>query len=398
MSRRVALISPWRSRCGIAVYAGDVYRQVRRHRVEVKVFACDEPCPCQSPEPAIAVENCWRMGEPPPWKLAIQIARFHPDLIHVQHEFGYFHPPEIWDEWLACLRSIGKPVVVTYHSVPELPNPETDVVVDAAIVPSPVGAALLRSRLGNLVCNVQHAVDGAIPVGNLREANSLATFGFLWHSKGYGRTLRAIAALRGEIPDLSLSILGSLADRVRAEQVDYFESLLREIHDAGLADRVDVCCGFRLRHEVNQTLQRKRVAVLHYDRTDDPPQLLDAATTISGKRLKDSRGPACSTGGIQSYGNIRAQSAALFTHWSAGLPCIVSNAERFDVTSDLEPALIRAPDGESLTQAIRWLCTDAAAYRDAQQRIVDCVRRNWENVADEHLQIFAQLSPHAFAG
>jgi hypothetical protein len=78
----------------------------------------------------------------------------------------------------------------------------------------------------------------------------------------------------------------------------------------------------------------------------------------------------------------------LFRMWSAGLPCIVSRAQHFELGSPMREALIRAPDVPQLISEIRRLCTSPAAYDSAVQRLSRHVTRTWTQVADDYERVF----------
>jgi len=432
---RIAVVSPWGSPCGISVYSGDVYGELARRGHTIQVFAMEEPVTAETPAD-IAVSRNWSMGQPPSWRLAVDLQQFRPDLIHVQHEISFFSPLPVWREWLDCLQRFGVPVVVTYHSVPDAATAITDLPVSAALVCSPVGASVLESRVSFPVFGVEHGVDGPIPASRQPEPHSLVTFGFLAECKGYERILRAMAELRFELPDLTLTIMGSLTSRALAWQIDYFQRLHQHIAALGLTGRVDISCGFRTLSEVRSVLSRKAVGVLHYDRTDRfvVSGLGDCAETAGScqEEVLGTTGPWAQDCRLGTSGNscvsqessksslpttnwgttdvrpaaaesnqghkvqagrvgIRCQSAAIFRMWSAGVPCIVSQAQHFDLGPTLRQALIRADSDRSLTDHIRRLCTSPEAYSAACEAVSTHVTRRWSDVADDHERAYAAV-------
>ncbi|HUQ72011.1 MAG TPA: glycosyltransferase [Planctomycetaceae bacterium] len=430
---RIAVVSPWGSPCGISVYSGDVYGELARRGHTIQVFAMEESLPAATPA-EVAVTRNWAAGQAPSWRFAIDLQQFHPDTIHVQHEIGFFSPLAVWREWLDCLRRFGVPVIVTYHSVPDAPTSITDLPVSAAVVCSPVGASLLESRVSFPVYGIEHGVDGPIPTDRQPEPRSLVTFGFLAECKGYERILKAMAELRSELPDLTLTIMGSLTSRALAGQMDYFQRLHHQIAAMGLTGRVDISCGFRTLSEVRSVLSRKAVGVLHYDRTDrlivsglgetaesaeySPAEVLGTTGVLSCASPSDVRGttqrwpgaPAATmmlgtTGPFGAVSDshqghkvqpgragIRCQSAAIFRMWSAGVPCIVSQAQHFDLGPTLRKALIRADSDCGLTEQIRRLCTSSEAYSSACEAVSTHVTRRWTDVADDHERVYADLN------
>ena len=86
---------------------------------------------------------------------------------------------------------------------------------------------------------------------------------------------------------------------------------------------------------------------------------------------------------------MRCQSAALYRMWSAGLPCIVSQAQHFEVGSPAAEALIRARDVPQLAAEVRKLFSDPQAYQAAVTRLGDCLTRTWKDVADDYERAFS---------
>jgi Glycosyltransferase Family 4 len=467
---RITLISSWGSPCGISVYAGDVYAELVRRGHQVQVLAYEEPLPTEV-KLDLPVHRVWEIGQPPGWRVLQQIHDFQPDVIHVQHEMGFFCPGATWREWLACLQSTAVPVVVTYHSMPDVPTVLTDLPVSLAIVCSPLGGAILSTRADFPVMTIEHGIDGAIPEQRQPEHYSMASFGFLSECKGYHRILEAMYLLRSELPQLNLTILGSLTPRAYGRQLNYFRHLNRMVHELGLTGQVDVSCGFRTHREVHACLSRKAVGLLHYDRTDRmtvEADFLDDACDSSVRCLETSGlGPqhfasprslatsgypeACGELGTsgplfgahhtsgpsfpdETYGDggidtlatsgfnvkssgfhdqspgpgdtrtesgkpwlprmgtagVRCQSAALYRMWSAGLPCIVSQAQHFEVGSPAAEALIRARDVPQLAAEIRKLFTEPKAYEAAVARLRNHLTRTWNDVADDYERAFSR--------
>ena len=87
---------------------------------------------------------------------------------------------------------------------------------------------------------------------------------------------------------------------------------------------------------------------------------------------------------------MRCQSAAVYRMWSAGLPCVVSQAQHFELGPPASQALIRARDVPSLASEIRRLFTEPRAYEDAVSRLAKHVTRTWVDVADDHEKAFAR--------
>jgi hypothetical protein len=76
--------------------------------------------------------------------------------------------------------------------------------------------------------------------------------------------------------------------------------------------------------------------------------------------------------------------------WSAGLPCIVSQAQHFEIGSPAAEALIRARDVPQLAAEIRKLFIEPKAYQAAVARLSNYLTRTWKDVADDYEQAFSR--------
>jgi hypothetical protein len=187
-----------------------------------------------------------------------------------------------------------------------------------------------------------------------------------------------------------------------------FNRLLDEVQRLGLIGRVDISMGFRTMRELQAALERKAIGVLHYDRTDGASLStslsadMAAGTSSQGTSLVQPAGtslgsaPPVTGEGASSLMGLRCQSAAVFRVWSAGLPCIVSQSQHFELGPDLRPALIRARHEEELIQQIRHLC-QPATYSDAVARIRQCAQRQWSDVARDYEHVFESARQRATA-
>ncbi|MFO0859032.1 MAG: glycosyltransferase [Phycisphaerales bacterium] len=111
---RVLHLSSWKTRCGIADYCANFVNALEAAGVESDVFALNR-------------ENTRFLTDPEMKALVGQFlekARDF-DVVHIQHEFGLFvgsgrlsNSIRVFRQFLKGLRSMGKPVVVTFHTEP----------------------------------------------------------------------------------------------------------------------------------------------------------------------------------------------------------------------------------------------------------------------------------------
>ena len=87
---------------------------------EVKVFAEQRQVSGKDDTQKVEVPyvECWNrnIGFSP---MAVEVAEFKPDVLHIQHEFGLFcYTPPAANNFLETMNRIKTPKVITYHSVP----------------------------------------------------------------------------------------------------------------------------------------------------------------------------------------------------------------------------------------------------------------------------------------
>ena len=97
-SMKVAMITPWRVRCGIASYSANLAEGLAQHGVDVYVVRLPR-------FGAMTPEILQMVAEKVPRDV---------DLIHVQHEYGRFQGLE--GGFYAALKQHGKPIVTTMHT------------------------------------------------------------------------------------------------------------------------------------------------------------------------------------------------------------------------------------------------------------------------------------------
>ncbi|TWG38862.1 glycosyltransferase involved in cell wall biosynthesis [Acidovorax delafieldii] len=114
---RVAAVSPWATRCGIAEYANSLLSpSVYKRRMILKIY-CDDRTVNVPPDAEIA----WRAGENDSvHKLLERINQSNTDIVFVQHQPSLFPLTEALCEQLAHLSKVGVVVVLELHSTQPL--------------------------------------------------------------------------------------------------------------------------------------------------------------------------------------------------------------------------------------------------------------------------------------
>lgn len=268
---RIAFVSTWPSRrCGIATFTSDLIAAVHAadESVVCEVAAIDE----RSSVRAYGPEVRWRIrqGSPDGYVAAARaIGGSDVDVVCVQHEFGLYGmwKDESWegDTWVEgtyidhltpFLQQVGKPVVVTMHTV--LPEP-TEAVRDAVrniaanadhlIVMAETAVDILRDVYGVTTPTsvIQHGMPHIEPRGRrmlkeklgLAGRHIIATFGLVGPGKGLEYVIEAMPWVAQRHPDALYLIAGQThPELLRHRGEEYRNKLVEMIESLELDDNV----------------------------------------------------------------------------------------------------------------------------------------------------------------
>jgi predicted GH43/DUF377 family glycosyl hydrolase/glycosyltransferase involved in cell wall biosynthesis len=268
---RIAFVSTWPSRrCGIATFTSDLIAAVHAadESVVCEVAAIDE----RSSVRAYGPEVRWRIrqGSPDGYVAAARaIGGSDVDVVCVQHEFGLYGlwKDESWegDTWVEgtyidhltpFLQQVGKPVVVTMHTV--LPEP-TEAMRDAVrniaanadhlIVMAETAVDILRDVYGVTTPTsvIQHGMPHIEPRGRrmlkeklgLAGRHIIATFGLVGPGKGLEYVIEAMPWVAQRHPDALYLIAGQThPELLRHRGEEYRNKLVEMIESLDLDDNV----------------------------------------------------------------------------------------------------------------------------------------------------------------
>lgn len=282
---RIALVSTWNSRCGIAEYTADLVRAAGR-RWETQLLA-NEEAEVIDLRLEKTVKRVW-VADPnlPIDSLLANIDGSDPDIVHIQHNFGFFGVEQL----ATLIRSqVGKRgVVVTLHRTSDLVTDGvsfrlSDIACDLAladriIVHQEADAANIRA-LG--VERVEIIPIGAPQFGTIsgkaarkllgiqvpNHVHIVSTYGFLLPHKGTLELIQAVEVLRRAGLDVRLLIVSALHPDPTSEL--YYQQCLAEIDRLGLARSVRFVTEF-LQPEVSHLLvSAADVVVLPYSASEE---------------------------------------------------------------------------------------------------------------------------------
>lgn len=366
---RIALLSTWNSKCGIAEYSSYLYKQLDEY-VDLSVIANVGAEPIDdSAESAIARiwQDRWNgdLGT-----TIVRIDEIDPEVIHVQFNFGFFELSELAK--LITTQKNRRRIVITLHSTqPREISGQFVSLGDIAGQLSSADAIIVhthrdRDYLSSLgVIRNVHIIPQGIPevslVGsrtlanalNLKNKTLIGTFGFLLPHKGMIRLLEALVEVRAIVPDVHLLALSSLhPDNISKE----FELMVRDkIHELGLEDSVTLVTEFLADKVVANLLSLCSIVALPYDET------------------------------------LESSSASLHLALSALRPIVTSRIHIFD---DFEEFIYRY-DGtraEDLADALLGVMLDSELADELVRKAKSAVvKLRWNKVGASHLELLRSL-------
>lgn len=360
---KIALVSNWKMRCGIAIYAEKLWREVIPHVGDYKLFIEKRD---EYSEPVTNIKDitisedkvvpCWERGESLQ-ELVNEIKKYNPDIIWIQHEFG------IWPNaryWLAMLTQLNDyRVIVTMHSVF---HHKDKTIVEAAIPEIVVhldGAKeVLKTEKGvpSSIYIIPHGCDPCLDRNKLwnfyKSESTFLQFGFGFRYKGWENSIRATAILKQKYPDVFFTGLFSESVNNKVEHQLYYNELIRLIKELGLEDNVAIIKSYQSDETLNSYIRTNQASVFPYVQHPE-----HEVFGVSG--------------------------AARYV-MAKGVPVITSSGNHF---SDLPT--IKADSPEEIAAELDKLFADWK-LRDKQINIqLEYINENgWANVAQQYIKIF----------
>jgi glycosyltransferase involved in cell wall biosynthesis len=228
-SRRMKLawVSSWNTKCGIASYSEYLLRHLARD-FDVGIFASRRDHPL-TPD-AENVRRCWDdWGTPSLEDLATELAAFGPDAVVFQFNFAFYGVPA-FGRLVEALEQRGVTVLVIFHSTKDVNKPDIKASLrtisselsktSRLLVHALADVSLLESfGLTDNVTLFPHGVFNSkeVSVGMARERLRLpldvpivATYGFLLPHKGTDQLLAALPELQRRVPGTRLLMVNAL--------------------------------------------------------------------------------------------------------------------------------------------------------------------------------------------
>lgn len=215
---RVALVTTWNTRCGIAAYAKALATDIPASRLLVMANRTDERIAADEDN----VERCWTSGwDDPLDRLYDSIKAARVDAAVIQFNFGFFDI-HAFGRLIRRLAADGVEVFVFFHSTADVVKPERrisladigDSLKDARRLFVHGIADLNRLKSVGLIDNVALFPHG-VARSETRPApgsggKMIASFGYMLPHKGLRQLVEAFFLMREQDPDLRLLMLNAL--------------------------------------------------------------------------------------------------------------------------------------------------------------------------------------------
>ncbi len=364
---KVAMVSTWNSRCGIAENTRHLVDQAGE-ALEIELLA-NKGVEALDVAAEVGVSRCWsNRWSPELDELSDALRLSDAHVVHFQFNFGFFelqHLAELIDRELP-----RRGVVMSLHRT-------RDIEIDGELVSlSQIRSTL--SRVDQLIVHQQSDVVNlaqmdlvdnvrVIPLGTapcppvtpaaVRQAIGLAdrpviaTFGFLLRHKGTLELLGVVDTLRSEFPGLCL--LALCARHPDVTSASYEDSVRREIQRRGLEGNVILDTDYIPEQAARALLRGVDAIVLPYQETGE------------------------------------SSSAALRFVLPLGRPIIASDLAIF---ADSREALFRVEpaDPAALEDAVRRVLADPELQEElAERAATDAQRCRWPRVVGDHREVYA---------
>jgi glycosyltransferase involved in cell wall biosynthesis len=358
---RLAIISNWDEKCGISTYAQYLYAHITDKVADYKIFAENTLLNTNqfshSGTDANRIVHCWKRGESLQ-QLVVEIKKFNPDIISIQHEFGLWPSARYWLSFLTQLSDYR--IITTLHSV--FPTHIDKAVFEGAmqeIVVHSIAAKKALQENKQLSARIEVIPHGTFPCtdtfrlwNNYKSEHTLCSFGFLFRYKAVENTIRAVAILKAKYPDVFFTCLCSGGDFSQADHNAYWRELMALVEKLGLQEQVALLRGFFSDTVIDAYMRSNKVAVFPYQSNEEH----------------------------KCFGSSGAGREAM----SYALPVITSNAPHF---TDLPTIKVDTPE-EMAVELSKLFEDPAHAKTQVEKQNVYLAENSWEKTAERYLRVF----------
>ena len=282
-AHRLAIVTTWDSRCGIAEYSRYFIEALREQQSEFEIEVLSSSVENIWPKNGIVNTVCWEQRPSTDLgRLQTQLLEKRFDIVHFQFNFGFFELKP-FAELIEKLKRAGKKVVITFHSTEDVP--EANRIISLKDIDRSLGAVDLllvhgpadEKRLAEfgLKDNVRILPHGNViyPIEDrslrkqwgIKLDPVIGTFGFLLPNKGVLELLEAVKILRHEFPNLGL--MAQCALHQQGISGEFEKVVRRRVTELELQDAVLLSTEFVTPEEAVLFLQLSDVVVMPYKET-----------------------------------------------------------------------------------------------------------------------------------
>lgn len=273
---RVGFISTYPPiECGIATYTQYLGEALRKKNTDVYVV-CHVGGSGSQVFPAFDYED-GDLAE----KAFSMMARFTPDVVHIQHEFGLFgkHQGVAVIPLIMQFRLVGIPVVVTLHTVyPEI-SEDHRLILQAIVSNSQRVIVhetyqeeslrkILNKELQKKILLIPHGAREVSPIpeakkilGIPEEKKMILLIGYFRPSKNFEQIIDIFPQVVKKVPEAVLVIAGKIRG---IEHIDYRDMLLSKINHSPYKEKIYFIRGQLTQHVFDTIISASDVVALPY--------------------------------------------------------------------------------------------------------------------------------------
>jgi glycosyltransferase involved in cell wall biosynthesis len=360
---RIAFVGNWKMKCGIATYAENLWGHVAKEVGDYRLFIehndnLTGPIDMANDIKldASKIIPCWSRGESLN-DLVSEIAKFAPDVVWIQHEFGLWSNARYWLSFMSRI-SEYRPIV-TQHSVfhhqdktiVEAAMPEVVVHLDGA-----KDILKIEKQIPGKVYVIPH---GCSPCPNpdklwnfYKSEHTFMQFGFGFRYKGWENCIKATSILKKKYDDVFFTGLFSESPFNKTEHQLYYDELNSLIKQLNIEENVSLLRGYQSDNTLDSYLKTNQATLFPY--------------------ISDKRHEVFGVSGAARYAMSR------------GVPVITSAANHF---SDLPT--IKADTPEQMAEELDKLFQSNRAKQEQIAKQLAYINDNtWEKIAERYLILF----------
>lgn len=357
---KIGYISGYFGKCGLISYCHAQVKELSK-LCEVRVFAerADD-----APQETNIV-YCWDRNEFPKLELLEEIGKFKPDILVINHEFGYFSKFYQFTTLVSYLRYKGYKVFTILHSV--YPYHLDKVVTESA------ARDIIVHTQEQKDCLISKGLDGAKInivshgssfnsdkeelLGKLWHcwgAPTILSYGFLFHYKGGLRALDIVAELKKKYSDIQYVLLASENPKCAAEHEVVYQEMMKRVEELDLMNNVTIHRGFVSEQVLLSHIRTANLVLLPYSENGEH--------------------------------SVLSASGAVRIALQTTIPIITSAVHLFD---GLDNVLLKGKENKDMVNHIVNILDgkiDLAAQNTARVKFIK--ETSWKNVAAQLLNIF----------